>query len=99
MDGPGDMFIERPESSSRFFAILIIGGLVRFLLLVPHFVVLYILSLAVAICQLVIWGWVLFGGQYPDWAWTLVGGTLTWNTRVYAYIFGLTDRYPPFAFS
>lgn len=99
MDAPDDMLIEPPASSSRFFAIPIIGGLVRGLLLVPHFIVLYVLGLAVAVCQLIIWGWVLFGGQYPDWAWTLVGGTLTWTTRVYGYFFGLTDRYPPFAFT
>ena len=97
-DAPGDMYIERPESSSRFFAILLIGGFVRYILLIPHYIILYALSIAVAACQLVIWVWVLFGGHYPSWAWTLVGGTVTWTTRVYSYFFGLTDRYPPFNF-
>jgi hypothetical protein len=92
------MLIERPASSSRFFAILIIGGIVRYILLIPHYIILYALSIAVSACQLVIWVWVLFGGQYPSWAFTLVGGTVTWTTRVYAYFFGLTDRYPPFSF-
>ena len=49
-------------------------------------------------CQLVIWVWVLFGGQYPSWAFTLVGGTITWGLRVTSYFFGLTDQYPPFGF-
>ena len=97
-DAPGDMFIQRPESSSRFFAILLIGGIVRYILLIPHFIILYALSLAVLACQLVIWVWVLFGGQYPSWAFTLVGGTITWGLRVTSYFFGLTDRYPPFGF-
>jgi hypothetical protein len=97
-DAPGDMLIERPESSSRFFAILLIGGIVRYILLIPHYIILYALSIAVGACQLVIWVWVLFGGQYPTWAFTLVGGTVTWSTRVTAYFFGLTDRYPPFSF-
>jgi hypothetical protein len=97
-DSPGDMFIERPESSSRFFAILIIGGIVRYVLLIPHFIIVYGLSIAAGACQQAIWIPVLFGGQYPSWAFTLVGGTITWGTRVYAYFFGLTDRYPPFSF-
>jgi Domain of unknown function (DUF4389) len=97
-DAPGDMYIERPESSSRFFAILLLGGFVRYILLIPHYIILYALSIAVGACQLVIWAWVLFGGHYPSWAWTLVGGTVTWTTRVNSYFFGLTDRYPPFNF-
>ena len=97
-DAPGDMFIQRPESSSRFFAILIIGGIVRYILLIPHLIILYALSIAVFACQLVIWIWVLFGGQYPSWAFTLVGGTITWGLRVTSYFFGLTERYPPFGF-
>jgi hypothetical protein len=98
-DVPNDMFIERPGECSRFFAIFIIGGLVRYILLIPQYVILYALTIAVGACQLVIWAWVLFGGQYPSWAFTLVGGTVTWTTRVYAYFFGLTDRYPPFSFT
>lgn len=98
-DAPGDMLIERPEMSSRFFAILIIGGIVRYVLLIPHYIILYALTIAVFACQLVIWAWVLFGGEYPSWAWTLVGGTVTWSLRVTAYFLGLTDRYPPFSFS
>ncbi len=97
-NAPGDMYIQRPESSSRFFAILLIGGIVRYILLIPHFIILYALTLAVLACQLVIWVWVLFGGQYPSWAFTLVGGTITWGLRVTSYFFGLTDRYPPFGF-
>jgi len=99
MDAPGDVFIARPESSSRFWAIPIIGILVKYIILIPHFIVLYALSIAVSACQLVIWIWVLFGGVYPGWAFTLVAGTLVWTARVYSYFLGLTDRYPPFSFS
>ncbi len=99
MDAPGDVYIERPESSSRFWAIPIIGILVKCVLLIPHVIVLYALSIAVSACQLVIWIWVLFGGVYPGWASTLVGGTVTWTARVYSFGLGLTDRYPPFSFT
>jgi hypothetical protein len=99
MDAPGDLLIERPASSSRFYAIPIVGFLVKYIILIPHFIVLYALNIAVAACQLVIWIWVLFGGIYPDWAFTLVGGTITWTARVFAYFLGLTDSYPPFSFT
>ena len=42
---------------------------------------------------------VLFAASYPNWAFTLVAGTTLWGVRVYAYLLGLTDRYPPFAMS
>jgi hypothetical protein len=99
MDAPGDLYIERPESSSRFFAIPLIGALVKGILLIPHIIILYVLAFAVALCQLVIWIPVLFTGQYPGWAFSLVAGTTLWAMRLYSYGLGLTDRYPPFSFS
>jgi hypothetical protein len=99
MDAPADVMIERPASSSRFWAIPIVGAFIKYIILIPHFVVLYVLSLVVGVCQLVIWIPVLFTGQYPAWAFQLVVGTYLWSTRVYAYLLGLTDRYPPFSFS
>jgi hypothetical protein len=99
MEAPGDIYIERPATSSRFFAIPLIGFLVRIILLIPHAIVVYVLYLVVLVCQLVIWIPVLFTGHYPGWAYTLNTGTVLWYTRVAAYGLGLTDRYPPFSFS
>jgi hypothetical protein len=42
---------------------------------------------------------VLFTGQYPGWGFSLTAGTLRWTMRVYAYVYGLTDQYPPFSLS
>jgi hypothetical protein len=99
MEAPGDVVIPRPESSSRFFAIPIIGALVKVILLIPHLIVLYVLGIVVGLCQLVIWIPVLFTGTYPGWAFGLVSGYIIWYTRVYSYLLGLTDAYPPFAMS
>jgi|ERR1051326_714967 hypothetical protein len=99
MDAPGDVYFERPDTSTRFWAIPIIGIIAKCIILIPHLIVLYALGIAVGACQLVIWVWVLFGGTYPGWAFTLVAGTITWTARVYGYGFGLTDRYPPFSFT
>lgn len=99
MQAEGDIEIPRPETSSRFFAIPVVGAFVKYIILIPHFIVLYVLSLVVGLCQLVIWIPVLFTGQYPQWAYQLVAGTTLWAMRVYAYFLGLTDAYPPFSFS
>jgi hypothetical protein len=99
MEAPGDIAIPRPESSSRFWAIPIVGIFVKYIILIPHFIVLYVLGIVVGICQLVIWIPVLFTGEYPQWAFQLVSGYTLWTIRVYAYLLGLIDAYPPFSFT
>jgi hypothetical protein len=99
MEAPGDILIERPAESSRFFAIPILGLVARYVLAIPHFIVLYVLSLLVGLSQLVLWAPVIFTGEFPSWGFKLVGGTTLWTMRVYAYLLGLTDRYPPFSLS
>ena len=96
MDAPGDVFIAKPASSNQAFAIPIFGLLARLILLIPHFVVLFGIFYAIYICQLVIWIPVLFAGRYPGWAFALSAGLVQWYVRVYAYVYGLTDTYPPF---
>src|SRR5437868_3681392 len=96
---PVQLTVARPESSNRVWAIPLIGICIKDIILIPHFIVLYVLGLVVGVCQLVIWIPVLFTGSYPDWAFGLVAGTTLWSVRVYSYLLGLTDRYPPFSFS
>lgn len=86
-----------PARNSRFFAIPLVGYLVRHLLLIPHYVVLIVLGVLVSLSQLFLWVPVLVGGRYPRWGYGFVGGYIRWNTRVLAYLFGLTDTYPPFS--
>jgi len=86
-----------PPNNSRFFAIPLLGGLVRFILMIPHLIVLYALTIVVIyIFTLFMWAIVLFTGRYPPWGYSMVGGYLRWTTRVSAYLLGLTDKYPPF---
>jgi len=39
------------------------------------------------------------GADGPKWGYALVGGWLRWQTRVNAFLLGLTDEYPPFRLS
>ena len=91
--------IEYPSSPGRFWAIPVLGYAVRSILLIPHLIVLYIVGAIVGIFQLILWAPVLFGGQYPDWGESVVGGYLRWAARVYGYLLGLSDKYPPFSLS
>lgn len=74
--------------------------LVKWLLAVPHYVVLAILGLAGIVSVLVAWLAILFTGRYPRPLFEFVVGILRWGLRVVAYAFLLvTDRYPPFSLS
>lgn len=74
--------------------------LVRWLLALPHYLVLALLDIVVLIAVIAAWFAILFTGRYPRELFTLVEGTLRWHLRVAAYAFLLiTDDYPPFRLS
>jgi uncharacterized protein DUF4389 len=71
--------------------------LVKWLLAIPHYVVLAILSLAAVAATVGAWFAIVVTGRYPRGVFTFVEGVLRWWQRVTAYAFLLvTDRYPPF---
>lgn len=73
--------------------------LVKWLLAIPHYVVLIVLAIAVVIAVIVAWFAILFTGRYPRGLFDFVEGVLRWNNRVVAYAINLvTDQYPPFRF-
>ena len=72
--------------------------LVKWLLAIPHFVVLVVLSVAAFFAVVVAWFAILFTGRYPRGLFDFVVGVGRWWLRVEAYAFLLvTDRYPPFS--
>jgi hypothetical protein len=71
--------------------------LVKWLLAIPHFVVLVFLWIAALVAVIVAWFAILFTGRYPRGIFEFVEGVLRWSQRVVAYAFLLvTDKYPPF---
>ncbi len=74
--------------------------LVKWLLAIPHYVVLAFVWLAAIIAIVVAWFAILFTGRYPRALFDFVAGAFRWTLRVNAYAFLLvTDRYPPFSLS
>jgi hypothetical protein len=72
--------------------------LVKWLLAIPHYVVLAFLALGAVVSVVIAWFAILFTGHYPRGLFDYVVGVGRWGLRVTAYAFLLTtDRYPPFS--
>jgi Domain of unknown function (DUF4389) len=71
--------------------------LVKWFLAIPHYVVLFFLSVGALFAVIVAWFAILFTGRYPRELFDYVEGVLRWHVRVLGYALLLaTDRYPPF---
>ena len=74
--------------------------LVKWLLAIPHYIVLLVLDIAALVVVILAWFAILFTGRYPRGMFDFVEGVIRWQNRVIAYAWVLvTDRYPPFQLS
>lgn len=72
--------------------------LVKWLLAIPHYIVLIVLFLIAIVAVVIAWFAILFTGRYPRALFDYIVGVGRWGLRVEAYAFLLvTDRYPPFS--
>ena len=72
--------------------------LVKWLLAIPHYLVLVVLWFVAVLAIIVAWFAILFTGRYPRSLFDFVVGVGRWTLRVNAYAFLLvTDQYPPFS--
>ena len=72
--------------------------LVKWILAIPHYIVLVILWVGEVVVVVIAWFAIIFTGRYPRWMFNYVVGVHRWTVRVNAYAWLLvTDRYPPFS--
>ncbi len=83
--------LPQPEGLNRWLP------LVKWLLAIPHYIVLAILYLGGLVAVLIAWVAILFTGRFPRGLFDYLVGVGRWTNRVTAYAFILvTDEYPPF---
>lgn len=71
--------------------------LVKWLLAVPHYVVLFFLDIAAVVAVVAAWFAIVFTGRHPRALFDFLVGVGRWHNRVISYAWILvTDRYPPF---
>jgi hypothetical protein len=74
--------------------------LVKWLLAIPHYIVLFFLYIGAFFALIGAWFAILFTGRYPRGIFKFVEGVLRWQNRVLGYALLLvTDDYPPFRLS
>jgi uncharacterized protein DUF4389 len=89
-DYPVQGTIERQDEYARFLP------LVKWLLAIPHYIVLLFLWIAAAVVVLVTFFAVIITGRYPRGMFDFVVGVYRWTWRVTAYVLLMSDPYPPF---
>ena len=74
--------------------------LIKWLLAIPHYMVLFVLGIIAMIVTIIAWFAILIVGRFPRGIFNFSVGVSRWSVRVSAYAYMLTtDRYPPFRLS
>lgn len=88
---PFGLDIDPPAPQSRLTIFF------RYLLAIPHIIVVGILSLVVEILVVLAWFIIVITGKLPGGFASFVLNVYHWAVRMQAYIYLLTGKYPPFA--
>lgn len=86
--------VDYPERSSRLLNNI---PYLKYILLIPHIVVLLFLAVGWLVVYFIAWWAILFTGTYPRGMFDYSVGVFRWASRVNAYALMLTDAYPPFS--
>ena len=91
--------VDYPDTPSRWLNAPFIGIFIKFVLVSPHLLILYGFGFVAVVVVFISEVAILFTGRFPEGIFNLVVGYVRWTYRVYGYLSGFTDRYPPFSLS
>lgn len=99
MSQPVNLTIAPDEGQNRLWGIPYFGILARWIILIPHFILLFIIGVGLYLLILVNWIPVLIGGRQASWAYSVAEAYFTVWARVVAYLSLATGAYPPFGWT
>jgi hypothetical protein len=88
---PVRLDVKYPEELSKL-------TFVKWILLIPHAIILYALNIVWAVLSVIAFFSILFTGKYPEGLFNFNYGIVRWQANVTAYFDLLSDEYPPFSF-
>jgi hypothetical protein len=91
---PADLQLEVDFAGQRRWTVLL-----RLILAIPQAIVLGLVSIAAGVVTVIGWFAALVTGRLPGWVSEFLSDYLAWTIRLAGYMWLLTDRYPPFAFT
>jgi hypothetical protein len=83
--------VDYPERLSRWLIFI------KWILVIPHYFILYIVFFIAAFIWFVGWFAILFTGRFPRGMFDFIVGVMRWNYRVTAYTGLLRDEFPPYS--
>jgi hypothetical protein len=103
-DYPVRFEADYPETPSRVHSLLGVLAIpfllvysLKMILLIPHLVVLTILGLVGLVVAYIGYWAVLITGKYPEGMFNFLYGISRWTSRTDSWLYGWSDRYPPFS--
>jgi len=94
-----ELDIPRPMAPNRIFAIPVVGAVIRYVLLIPYLLWLYLVSTGTDVGVLGAAFTTFFAGRYPTSVFELVRDLARLQFATTCYFLGLEDHYPSFAIS
>ena len=88
---PVRLDVEYPEALNRWLV------LVKWLLAIPHLIIVYLFGQVINILTFVAFFAILFTKRYPESLFKFAVGMERWSNNAYAYVLLLRDEYPPFS--
>lgn len=87
---PVTLELEYPDEMNRWLP------LVKWLLVIPNLIVFLLFAIVALFLWVIAWFAILFTGSIPKGIFDYLVGIMRWSVRINAYVYLLTDAYPPF---